>query len=219
MTYPTDADVEAMARAIDPEAWDSIDYARRERDQVKSWYLELQEHHAQESLARARAAFSTLPHYLRAVETLERLRSASKHGESRGRSSGSDPVRVAEEASLPDADLIRAVEEREGLIEALDDMVWQFAHRTVIDGKRALSAGVLSALEHAFGTLAWSDPHFVDTDGCQEPGCVAWATCGTPTPDGYKRLCGKHYMEFRALSRAQAPTPEASPAAGEGEGR
>ena len=120
MTYPTDADVEAMARAIDPEAWDSIDYARRERDQVKSWYLELQEHHAQESLARARAAFSTLPHYLRAVETLERLRSASKHGESRGRSSGSDPVRVAEEASLPDADLIRAVEEREGLIEALE---------------------------------------------------------------------------------------------------
>ena len=57
-------------------------------------------------LAIARWNRRAIPaHYIRAVETLERLRSASKHGEPRGRSSGSDPARVAEEASLPSAHL------------------------------------------------------------------------------------------------------------------
>lgn len=28
---------------------------------------------------------------------------------------------------------------------------------------------------------------------CMQEGCENEATCGTPTPDGYKRLCGEHY--------------------------
>jgi len=27
---------------------------------------------------------------------------------------------------------------------------------------------------------------------CDEPECWSEATCGTPTPDGYRRTCGKH---------------------------
>jgi len=27
---------------------------------------------------------------------------------------------------------------------------------------------------------------------CDEPECFAEATCGTPTPGGYRRTCGKH---------------------------
>ena len=115
MTHPTDADVEAMARALDRRSWHAYDLAR-----IGHPHLEAVE---RPDTSNAYRALSAIPHYIRAVETLERLRSASKHGESRGRSSGSDPVRVAEEASLPDADLIRAVEEREGLIAALEALV------------------------------------------------------------------------------------------------
>jgi hypothetical protein len=28
-------------------------------------------------------------------------------------------------------------------------------------------------------------------------GCHRWAECGTPTPEGYRRLCGEHYAELR----------------------
>ena len=27
---------------------------------------------------------------------------------------------------------------------------------------------------------------------CDEPGCWHFATCGTPTPNGYRSTCGKH---------------------------
>ena len=27
---------------------------------------------------------------------------------------------------------------------------------------------------------------------CDEPGCWEFATCGCPTPDGYRQTCGKH---------------------------
>lgn len=28
---------------------------------------------------------------------------------------------------------------------------------------------------------------------CDEPGCFERDTCGTPTPEGYRRVCGEHY--------------------------
>jgi len=33
---------------------------------------------------------------------------------------------------------------------------------------------------------------------CMAADCWDVATCGTPTPDGYKRLCGKHYREVKS---------------------
>lgn len=85
--------------------------------------------------------------------------------------------------------------------EALESMVWQFAYRTVARGRLALTTGCLSALEEAFEVLGWDDPHFsheCDEQCCQHPGCLTWATCGAPTPDGYKRLCCEHYLQLRS---------------------
>jgi hypothetical protein len=42
------------------------------------------------------------------------------------------------------------------------------------------------------------------TDGLREAAqcdvhdCEAEATCGIPTQDGYKRICGPHYREYAA---------------------
>lgn len=83
------------------------------------------------------------------------------------------------------------------LRDCIEDLVDQFGYQGVKDGRRCLHTGGLSALEHAFDVLGWDDPHFVTDGGCEHPGCVEWATCGTPTPDGYKRLCSKHFDEVR----------------------
>lgn len=32
-------------------------------------------------------------------------------------------------------------------------------------------------------------------EACDDPECWQRATCGIPTPVGYKRLCGKHYRD------------------------
>jgi hypothetical protein len=81
--------------------------------------------------------------------------------------------------------------------DTVEDLVWQFAIRSNDQTRKWLTAGGLSALEAGFAALGWDDPHYVDECGCQHPGCVAWASCGTPTPDGYKQFCGLHYTEFR----------------------
>lgn len=33
-------------------------------------------------------------------------------------------------------------------------------------------------------------------DHCEIEGCHEHATCGTPTADGYKRVCGKHFAKM-----------------------
>ena len=39
-------------------------------------------------------------------------------------------------------------------------------------------------------------PNCKNVDGfkniCDEPGCIREATCGFPTPNGYRRTCGDH---------------------------
>lgn len=84
----------------------------------------------------------------------------------------------------------------EELLETVEDLVRQFAYPgRVMDGAPSLTTGGLSALEGAFAVLGWSDPYPCPEGACEHPGCTEWATCGTPTPDGYKRLCGMHYRE------------------------
>jgi hypothetical protein len=57
------------------------------------------------------------------------------------------------------------------LRETVEDLAWQFAHRTVRDGVPALTAGGLSALEGAFAALGWSDPFPCPDEACDHPGC------------------------------------------------
>lgn len=33
-------------------------------------------------------------------------------------------------------------------------------------------------------------------DCCDEPECFEYASCGTPTPTGYRRTCHKHMPKF-----------------------
>ena len=78
----------------------------------------------------------------------------------------------------------------ERLSDALNDMCWQFAYDS--DGP-SLCTGGLSALEGAFDAMGWDDPYPIPESACDELGCTKRATCGTPTLDGYKRLCGEHF--------------------------
>lgn len=34
---------------------------------------------------------------------------------------------------------------------------------------------------------------------CDEPGCWEPDTCGTPSPEGYRRVCGNHYHKLQLL--------------------
>lgn len=48
------------------------------------------------------------------------------------------------------------------------------------------------------------------TEICDEPECIRDASCGFPTPDGYRRTCGDH---MRAAEQKMHPTSGGLPAA------
>ena len=91
-----------------------------------------------------------------------------------------------------------------------EDVAYQFGYYFPIKDILYISTGGLSTLERAFDILGWNDPHPVPECECEFPGCHKHATCGTPTKDGYKRVCGKHFAE---LTREEA---EAALKGGEG---
>ena len=73
--------------------------------------------------------------------------------------------------------------------EALEDMVRQFAYQSKDKkGLPAYTTGGLSALERAFSVLGWNDPHSCPENKCEHGKCKKWATCGTPTENGYERV-------------------------------
>ena len=77
-----------------------------------------------------------------------------------------------------------------------EDVAYQFGYYFPIKDMLYISTGGLSTLERAFDILGWNDPHPVTECECEFPGCHEHATCGTPTKDGYKRVCGKHFAEL-----------------------
>ena len=87
--------------------------------------------------------------------------------------------------------------------EFAEDVAYQFGYYFPIKDILYISTGGLSTLEWAFRILGWNDPHPVPECECEFPGCHEHATCGTPTKDGYKRVCGKHFAE---LHRDEAET-------------
>ena len=100
--------------------------------------------------------------------------------------------------------------EPEEIKEFAEDVAYQFGYYFPIKDMLCISTGGLSTLERAFDILGWNDPHHVPECECEAPGCHEHANCGTPTKDGYKRLCGKHFAE---LAREEA---EAALKGGEG---
>ena len=91
--------------------------------------------------------------------------------------------------------------EPEEIKDFAEDVAYQFGYYFPIKDILYLSTGGLSTLEWAFRILGWNDPHPVPECECEFPGCHKHATCGTPTKDGYKRVCGKHFAE---LTREEA---------------
>ena len=91
--------------------------------------------------------------------------------------------------------------EPEEIKEFAEDVAYQFGYYFPIKDILYISTGGLSTLERAFRILGWNDPHPVPECECEFPGCHEHATCGTPTKDGYKRVCGKHFAE---LTREEA---------------
>ena len=77
-----------------------------------------------------------------------------------------------------------------------EDVAYQFGYYFPIKDILYISTGGLCTLEWAFRILGWNDPHPVPECECEFPGCHEHATCGTPTKDGYKRVCGKHFAEL-----------------------
>ena len=93
--------------------------------------------------------------------------------------------------------------EPEEIKEFAEDVAYQFGYYFPIKDMLYISTGGLSTLERAFDILGWNDPHPVPECECEFPGCHEHATCGAPTKDGYKRVCGKHFAE---LYRDEAET-------------
>ena len=81
--------------------------------------------------------------------------------------------------------------------EALEDMVWQFAHNGVKDGRPMLYTGGLSALEGAFAALGWENPHYLtgeeaEQECCDIEGCMQFAVSGLRWDGLYLCLCATH---------------------------
>lgn len=83
------------------------------------------------------------------------------------------------------------------LAEFAEDVAYQFGCYCQNNGRLCITHGGLSTLEWAFGILGWENPHPVPECECEIDGCHEHATCGTPTKDGYKRVCGKHFWEIQ----------------------
>jgi hypothetical protein len=98
---------------------------------------------------------------------------------------------------VEDAPTVDAVEVAD-MREFAEDVVYQFGYYCQNGGRLHITHGGLSTLEWAFDILGWENPHPVPEFECEIDGCHEHATCGTPTDDGYKRMCGMHYRNHRA---------------------
>lgn len=96
------------------------------------------------------------------------------------------------------------------LREVVNDLVWQFGYRVVNKGRPSITSGGLSALEDAFDTLGWDDPHFLDEDEqkgatCEIAGCVEFRVAGARWDGLYVGLCSSHSSaQFKGEARPPA---------------
>lgn len=92
----------------------------------------------------------------------------------------------------------RLKERDEWAKEVVEGLCIQYLSRAETPKGLALTHDFMSAGEQAFDFLDWGDPyHLVPEMECDDPGCHREATCGTPTPNGYRRVCGRHYSALK----------------------
>lgn len=80
--------------------------------------------------------------------------------------------------------------------EFAEDVAYQFGYYCQNGGRLHITHAGLSTLELAFDILGWENPHPVPECECEIEGCHEHATCGKPTADGYKRVCGRHFAKM-----------------------
>ena len=85
--------------------------------------------------------------------------------------------------------------EAEDMKAFAEDVACQFGYYCQNGGRLHITHGGLATLEWAFDILGWENPHPAPELECEIDGCHEHATCGAPTNDGYKRMCGKHCRE------------------------
>lgn len=90
-----------------------------------------------------------------------------------------------------------------GMKEFAAEVAYQFGYKGTYNGRLHIMHGGLSTLERAFEILGWENPHPYPEGECDWDGCHEYATCGTPTPDGYKRVCSKHFAVIEARKEAE----------------
>ncbi len=100
--------------------------------------------------------------------------------------------------SMPAEDVVPLAD----LKEFARDVAYQFGYIGIYNGRLHIGNGGLSTLEWAFEILGWENPHPYPEGECEWDGCHEYATCGTPTRDGYKRVCGEHYVVIKAREEA-----------------
>ena len=105
-------------------------------------------------------------------------------------------IETVQDEYLANAPTVDAVEVDE-MREFASDVAYQFGYYCQHKGRLHITHGGLSTLEWAFDILGWENPHPVPECECEIDGCHEHATCGAPTADGYKRMCGKHCRERR----------------------
>ena len=93
---------------------------------------------------------------------------------------------------LPEVDAVEVADMR----DFAKDVAYQFGYYCHNGGRLHITHGGLSTLEWAFDILGWENPHPVPECECEIEGCHEHATGGTPTADGYKRVCGKHFAKM-----------------------
>ncbi len=100
---------------------------------------------------------------------------------------------IAEVTNAPTVDAVPVDDMR----EFAEEVAYQFGYYCQHEGRLHITHGGLSVLEWAFEILEWDHLHPVPECECEIDGCHEHATCGAPTSDGYKRMCGRHYRERR----------------------
>ena len=111
---------------------------------------------------------------------------------------------VDPEQLIEDINRVESVDtfQTEEILEFAESVIRQFAYKIKINGHCAFTAGGLSTLEEAFCIVGWDDPKMAPESECEAEGCHEWATCGMPTPDGYKFLCSKHRKMYQKNAEA-----------------
>jgi DNA repair exonuclease SbcCD ATPase subunit len=139
----------------------------------------------------AREAEMNAQHWYQKLDETEAERDGFRNGQAQVQAMLDEVMESNKKMAQDLATLKEAVTD---LAVCITDLLSMFAYR--LDDPPRISTGGLSVLEDAFEILGYDDPHPIPERQCQFEGCTKTATSGTPTKNGYMRVCLKHFEEI-----------------------